>query len=92
MALRFDSLQGLLRSQERYLILIVLIMAMLVLGPILEGFAAIRIIIDVFLTAIVLGMLSMVGPKKRLAQIGLLLAIIMLALLWLKMNFLSKIC
>jgi hypothetical protein len=62
----------------------VLIMAMLVLSPILEGFVAIRIIIDVFLTAIVLAMLSMVGPKKHLAQIGLLLTIIMLGLLWLK--------
>jgi hypothetical protein len=76
--------QRLLRSQERYLILMVLIMAMLVLGPILEGFVAIRIIIDVFLTAIVLCMLSMVSHKKRLVQIGLLLSIVMLILLWLK--------
>lgn len=54
MSLSFDSLQTLLQSRQRYLILMILIMAMLVLGPILEGFVAIRVIINVFLTAIVL--------------------------------------
>lgn len=87
MSLNFNSLQGLLRSQERYLILMVLIMAMLILSPILEGFVAIRIIIDVFLTAIVLSMLPMVSHKKRLIRIGFLLATVMVMSLWLKYFF-----
>jgi len=87
MALFFDSLQTLLHSKERFLILMVLIMALLVLGPILEPFVAIRILIDVFLTAIVLSMLYIVTHKNRLVQIGRLLAIIMLISLWLKYFF-----
>jgi len=61
-----------------------LIMGMLVLGSILEQFVTIRILIDVFLTAIVLSMLSIVTHKKRLRQIGRLLVIVMLISLWLK--------
>ena len=64
-----------------------LIMALLVLGPILEPFVAIRILIDVFLTAIVLSMLYIATYKNRLVQIGRLLAIIMLISLWLKYFF-----
>ena len=41
-------LQALLNSKQRFLILMGLIMALLLLGPILEGFVAIRILIDVF--------------------------------------------
>jgi hypothetical protein len=87
MSLSFDSLQTLLQSKQRYLILIVLIIALLVLGPILEQFIAIRILIDVFLMVIVLSMLSTVTHKKRLARIGPLLAIVMLLSLWLKYVF-----
>ncbi len=87
MALLFDSLQTLLHSKERFLILMGLIMALLVLGPILERFVAIRILIDIFLTAIVLSMLYIATYKNRLVQIGRLLAIIMLISLWLKYFF-----
>jgi hypothetical protein len=61
-----------------------LIMALLVLGPILEQFVAIRILTDVFLTAIVLSMLYIVTHKKRQISMGTLLAIFMLVSLWLK--------
>ena len=64
-----------------------LIMALLVLGPILEKFVAIRILIDIFLTAIVLSMLYIATYKKRLVQIGRLLAMVMLISLWLKYFF-----
>ena len=84
MPLTFNSLQVLLHSKERFLILMGLIMALLVVGPILEPFVAIRILIDVFLTAIVLSMLYIVPHKKRLALIGQLLAMAMLISLWLK--------
>jgi hypothetical protein len=59
-------------------------MALLVLGPILEQFVAIRILTDVFLTAIVLSMLYIVTHKKRQISMGTLLAIFMLVSLWLK--------
>ena len=84
MARTFNSLQALLHSKERFLVLMGLIMALLVLGPILEQVIAIRILIDVFLTVIVLSMLYIVSHKKRLVQIGRLLAMVMLISLWLK--------
>jgi voltage-gated potassium channel len=87
MSLTFNSLQALLHSKERFLILMGLIMALLVLGPILEKFVAIRILIDIFLTAIVLSMLYIATYKKRLVQIGRLLAMVMLISLWLKYFF-----
>jgi voltage-gated potassium channel len=87
MSLTFNSLQALLQSKERFLILMGLIMALLVVGPILEPFVAIRILIDVFLTAIVLSMLYIATHKNRLVQIGRLLAIVMLISLWLKYFF-----
>jgi hypothetical protein len=84
MSLTKNSLQVQLHSKERFLILMGLIMALLVLGPILEQFVAIRVLIDVFLTAIVLSMLYIAPQKKRLALIGRLLALAMLISLWLK--------
>jgi hypothetical protein len=84
MTLLFDALQALLHSRQRFLILMGLIMALLLLGPILEHFVAIRVLIDFFLTAIVLSMLHIVTPNKRLILILLLLAIVMLMSLWLK--------
>ena len=87
MPLTFNSLQALLHSKERFLILMGLILALLVLGPILEQLVAIRILIDVFLTAIVLSMLIIVTHKNIMGQIGRLLAIIMLISLWLKYFF-----
>jgi hypothetical protein len=61
-----------------------LIIALLVLGPILEQFVANRILIDIFLTAIVLSMLYIVTHKKRLVPFGVTLTIVMLISLWLK--------
>jgi hypothetical protein len=61
-----------------------LMMALLVIGPILEQFVAIRKLIDIFLTAIVLSMLYTITSKKRVFYFGWSLAIIMLLSLWLK--------
>ena len=84
MPLRSNSLQSILHSKERFLILMGLMMALLVLGPILEQFITIRKLIDVFLTAIALSMLYTITYKKRVLYFGWLLAIIMLLSLWLK--------
>ena len=62
----------------------VLMMALLVLGPILEQFVTIRKLIDAFLTLIVLSMLYTITHKKSVYYFGWFLAIIMLLGLWLK--------
>jgi hypothetical protein len=67
------------------------IMALLVLGPILEQFFALRILIDIFLTAIVICMLYLFYIRKRLLQIGRLLAIVMILSLWLKYFYNSDV-
>jgi hypothetical protein len=61
-----------------------LMMALLVLGPILEQFITIRKLIDVFLTLIILSMLYTITSKKRVFYFGWSLAAIMLLSLWLK--------
>ena len=61
-----------------------LMMALLVLGPILEQFVTIRKLIDAFLTLIVLSMLYTITHKKRVYYFGWFLAIVMLLSLWLK--------
>ena len=84
MPLNSNSLKVLLHSKERFLILMGLMMALLILGPILEQFVTIRKLIDVFLTAIALTMLYTITSKKRVFYFGWSLAIIMLLSLWLK--------
>jgi hypothetical protein len=64
-----------------------LMMALLVLGPILEQFVTIRKLIDVFLTVIALSMLYTITRKKSVFYFGWFLAIIMLLSLWLKYFF-----
>ena len=84
MPLNSNSLKVLLHSKERFLILMGLMMALLILGPILEQFVTIRKLIDVFLTAIALTMLYTITSNKRVFYFGWSLAIIMLLSLWLK--------
>ena len=71
-------------SKQRFLILLCLILGLLVLVPIIQRFVAMRIFIDVFLTAIVISMVYTVSDKKSHVIIGLVLAIVMVALLWLQ--------
>jgi len=74
----------LLRSKERFLILICLILGTIVLVPILKEFAALRIFLDIFITAIYISMVYTVSHKKRHLYIGGLLAMTMLISLWLQ--------
>ena len=71
-------------SKERFLILICLILGTIVLVPILKGFAALRIFLDIFITAIYISMVYTVSHKKRHLYIGVLLAMAMLISLWLQ--------
>jgi hypothetical protein len=84
MPLHSKPLKTILDSKERFLILMGLMMALLVLGPILEQFVTIRKLIDVFLTLIILSMLYMITSKKRVFYFGWSLAAIMIVSLWLK--------
>jgi hypothetical protein len=84
MPLKFNFLNPLLHSKERFLILMALMMALMIIGPILERFITIRILIDIFLTMIILSMLYTIISKKRVFYFGWSLAAIMLLSSWLK--------
>jgi len=71
-------------SKERFLILICLILGLIVIVPILKRFAALRIFLDIFITAIYISMVYTVSHKKRHIYIGALLAMVMLISLWLQ--------
>ena len=79
-----------MRSKERFLILICLILGLLVLVPILNRFVTARIFLDIFLTAIVISMVYTISHKKRYVITGVLFAIVMLASLWLQYFFQNK--
>jgi hypothetical protein len=81
------SLQSLMRSKERFFILICLILGLLLLVPILNRFIAVRIFLDIFLTAIVISMVYSISHKKRYFITGVLFAVVMLASLWLQYFF-----
>ena len=76
------SLQNLLRSKDRLLILLCLMLGLLVLVPILNRFVAARIFLEIFLTAIVISMAYTISRKKGYLIAGVLLAVVTLATLW----------
>ena len=79
------------RSKERFLILICLILGTIVLVPILNEFAALRIFLDIFITAIYISMVYTVSHKKRHIYIGAILAMVMLISLWLQYFYQSNL-
>ncbi len=80
----------LLHSRERLLILLCLILGLLVLVPILNRFVTARVFLDIFLTAIVISMSYTISNKKGYIAAGVLLAIVMLASLWLQYYYQNK--
>ncbi len=78
------SPQKLLHSQERFLILLCLILGLLVLVPILDRFVAARIFLDIFLTAIAVSMAYTISHKKGYLIAGSLLAIVTIAPRWMQ--------
>ena len=79
----FNSLKALSQSRDRFLILMVLIMSLLIIGPLLEPFVAVSNVIDVFMTAIVICMLYIITNRKQLLYFGGVLASIMILTMWL---------
>jgi hypothetical protein len=91
MAPKLMSLNNLLSSKERFLILLCLILGLHVLVPILNRFTTARIFLELFLTAIAISMLYTISHKKYTIShkkghviVGMLLAIVMLASRWLQ--------
>ena len=84
MSPRLMSQRKLLRSKDRFVILECLIVGLLVLVPILNRFSPARIFLDILLTAITIFMVYTISHKKGQVIVGLFLAIVMLASLWLQ--------
>ena len=76
------SLKKLMGSKEKFLILLSLIMGYFILQPILGRFIAVRILMVLFLTAISISMVHTISSKKKHAIVGVFLAIVSVASLW----------
>ena len=81
---RLTSLKMLMGSKERFLILLSLIMGLLILQPILGRFVAAQILMSIFLTAIGISMVHTISSKKKHAIVGVFLAIVGIASLWIQ--------
>ena len=79
-----DPIERLRQSKQRFLVLLCLLLGLLVVVPILGRFVAMRIFIDIFLTAIFISMLYTLSYRKVHIVIGIIPAIVMLASLWLQ--------
>ena len=91
MAPKLISLNNLLSSKERFLILLCLILGLHVLVPILNRFTTARIFLELFLTAIAISMLYTISHKKGHVIVGMLLAIVMLASVWSQYAYPNKL-
>lgn len=70
--------------KERFSSLLIFIIAMLVLGPLIEEFVGLRILMDILWSAIFVSAIYAVSQKKRHILIGVLLALPMLGAIWSK--------
>ncbi len=71
-------------SKQRFFILLCLILGLLVLVPILNRFTAIRLFLDIFITAIFITMVYCISPKRGFFIVGLLIVVVMLGSFWLQ--------
>jgi hypothetical protein len=76
--------------RERFLSLLIFIIAMLVIGPLFEEFVGLKILIDILWSAIFVSAIYAVSKKKRHIVIGVLLALPMLGSIWTKYFFQYK--
>ena len=68
--------------KARFLNLLIFIMAILILGPLLEEFVQLSILIDILWSAIFVSAIYAVSQKKRHIVIAILLALPMLGAIW----------
>jgi hypothetical protein len=81
--MRLQSLLALFTSNYRFIVLLGLILGLLILGPVLEQFVRIRLLMDIFLTTIAISMVSVIGHRQKyLFKIGAVLAAVMILSLW----------
>ena len=70
--------------KERFSSLLIFIIAMLVLGPLIEEFVGLRILMDILWSAIFVSAIYAVSQKKHHIIIAVLLALPMLGAIWTK--------
>jgi voltage-gated potassium channel len=70
--------------KRRFLALLILILAMLIVAPLAEEFVRLRMLMDIFWTAIFIAIIYAVSHKKHHILIALLLALPMLGSIWSK--------
>ena len=70
------------RFQGRFLYLLILILAMIIIDPLVANFLQLRIITDVFVTAIFITAAYAISKRKRDVFVAVLLLVPMLASLW----------
>ena len=76
--------------KERFLSLLIFIIAMLILGPLVEEFIRLRILMDILWSAIFVSTIYAVSQKKRHIVIAVVLALPMLGSIWAKYFFQHK--
>jgi hypothetical protein len=70
--------------KERFLSLLIFIIAMIVIGPLFEEFVHLRILMDILWSAIFVSAIYAVSQKKHHILIAVMLALPMLASIWTK--------
>ncbi len=70
------------RSRNRFLVLLCLIMGLHVLVPILNSFIVARVLIDMFMTAIIISLAYTISNKKAHLVIGTFFGTLVVASLW----------
>ena len=68
--------------KDRFLFLLISILCLLVLAPIFQGFGGIRILMNAFITAILISGVYAVSKKKHIPIIAALLALPMVTSIW----------
>ena len=70
--------------KERFLSLLIFIIAMIIIGPLFEEFVGLSILIDILWTAIFISAIYAISQKKHHILIAVLLALPMLGAIWTK--------
>ena len=68
--------------EGRFIYLLVMILAMLVIGPLVDEFVHLRLLMDIFWSAVFIAAVYAISHKKRHLIIGALLALPMLGSIW----------
>ena len=73
-----------MHSKERFFILLCLILGLVVIVPILNRFTAVRLFLDLFLTANFISMVYVISHRKIFVIAGLILFVIMFVSFWMQ--------